>query len=64
MEKQPPAFLTVSEVAAQLRISRTTVYELMASGKLGSAKFGRTRRIATADLDRYISSSTTPPKEQ
>jgi excisionase family DNA binding protein len=48
---------TVREVAAHLRVSIMTVYRLMASGKLAFAKFGRARRIAWADVDRYVSGS-------
>ena len=37
--------VTVSEAAAFLRLSRSTVYELMNQGILAYAKIGRSRRI-------------------
>jgi excisionase family DNA binding protein len=46
--------LTASEVAASLKISKSLVYELHASGALPGYRFGaRTVRFDQADVDAY-----------
>ena len=48
-----PAYLTVQEAAAYLRLNVKTVYAAIASGALRAVRFGRTLRIpreALADL--------------
>lgn len=47
--------LTPAEAARALGISRTRVYELMASGQLASVKIGRSRRISVSALYAFIS---------
>ncbi len=42
------------EAAESLGISRARLYQLMASGELGSVKIGVSRRIPAADLDAYV----------
>ena len=56
MAKQParPQFLTPSEVAGQLRVSSMTVYRLLKSGELRSAKIGKSYRILQTDVDAYL----------
>ena len=49
-----PLILTVIEAAGTLRIGRSSVYELMASGQLRSLKIGSRRLIARDDLDAFI----------
>ncbi len=46
--------LKVTEVCERLALSRSEVYELLASGELPSVKLGRARRIADDDLEEYI----------
>ena len=49
----PETYLTVTEVAARLRISRWKVYELIRARELDSFLIGRCRRIpeyAVSDL--------------
>ena len=46
--------LTVPEVAAHLRIGRTTVYRLIASRELPSIKIGDARRVTCEALERYV----------
>jgi excisionase family DNA binding protein len=41
------------EAAGLLSISRTKVYELMASGQLLSIRIGRSRRIPAEELRRF-----------
>jgi excisionase family DNA binding protein len=49
--------LTVVEVAARLRMSRTSVYQLVESGKLGCHRIGIKRgaiRISEEDLASFL----------
>lgn len=46
--------LTVAEVAAALRVSTMTVYRLINAGDLPAARIGRSFRVRTEDLDRYL----------
>ncbi len=46
--------LTVEGAAEALSVHRSTVYELLNSGKLASVKIGRLRRVPVAALDAYI----------
>lgn len=46
--------LKVKEVCERLSLSRSEVYELLASGELVSVKIGRARRVADRDLEEYI----------
>jgi len=46
--------LTVRDVCAELRLSRNTVYALIASGQLAAFRAGKQRyRIEAEDLRRY-----------
>ena len=47
-------FLTVAEVAGQLRVSTMTVYRLIRSGELASARIGRSYRLRQHDVDRFL----------
>ena len=46
--------LTVPEVGGVLAISRTKVYELLASGSLASVYIGRSRRIRVSDVEAFV----------
>lgn len=46
--------LTVEETAAQLRIARRRVFEMIRDGSLPSVKIGRSRRIRSVDLAAYV----------
>jgi excisionase family DNA binding protein len=46
--------LTVEEVAELLRVGRTTVYDLIRTGRLASVTIGRLRRIRRTDLASYL----------
>jgi len=48
------ALLTVTEVAAALRVSTMTVYRLIRSGDLPAFRVGRNYRIRREDLDAYL----------
>lgn len=54
-DQMAPLLLRPGEAAAVLGMSRSTIYELMASGEIPSIKVaGRSRRIATKDLVDYV----------
>jgi excisionase family DNA binding protein len=44
----------VSEVATYLNVSRSKVYELLASGALHSVKIDRTRLVRGTDLRSFV----------
>lgn len=47
-------FVTVAEVADQLRVSNMTVYRLVQAGQLPATRVGRSYRIREEDVDRYL----------
>jgi excisionase family DNA binding protein len=47
-------FLTVAEVAQQLRVSNMTVYRLIKSGHLRAVRVGRGYRILDEDVRKYL----------
>lgn len=55
----PPVLMTMREVAAALRCSRTTVFELVREGRLPSAKVGRCRVIPAPAVAAFIADRTT-----
>ena len=46
--------LTIDEAAQVLSLGRSAVYELVMRKRLPSVTFGRSRRIAYADLKRFV----------
>ncbi|MFE0846714.1 helix-turn-helix domain-containing protein [Streptomyces rochei] len=46
--------LTVAEVMARLKLGRSTVYDLIRSGRLASVTIGRCRRIPALALRDFI----------
>ena len=50
--------LTIPEVAAALRISRSFVYRFFDGGQLGWVRVGGTRRVTPAEIDRFITEHT------
>lgn len=47
-------FMTVGEVAEELRVSNMTVYRLVQSGDLRAVRVGRSYRIRPTDVDQYL----------
>jgi excisionase family DNA binding protein len=47
-------YVTVAEVADQLRVSNMTVYRLVQAGSLPAVRIGRSYRIREDDVDRYL----------
>lgn len=50
-------FLTVAEVAAQMRVSKMTVYRLVHSGQLEAVRVGRSFRVPEHVLEEYLARS-------
>jgi excisionase family DNA binding protein len=48
-------WLKVGEVAHLLRVSKMTVYRLISSGELRSARVGRSYRLNEDDVNAYLS---------
>lgn len=49
-----PLLLTVEAAATLLGIGRTRMYALVKSGEVPSVLIGRSRRVPTAALQRYV----------
>ncbi len=47
--------LTVSEVAATMRVSNMTVYRLIKRGDLPAIRLGKTYRVLESEVERYLS---------
>ncbi|MBA2324377.1 MAG: helix-turn-helix domain-containing protein [Actinomycetota bacterium] len=52
--------LTVSEVAAMLRLSKMTIYRLMDKGKLPALRVGRSFRIPRDSVRALLEDSANP----
>lgn len=50
-------FLTVAEVADQMRVSKMTVYRLVHSGELEAIRVGRSFRVSEQALSDYLQKS-------
>jgi excisionase family DNA binding protein len=50
--------LTVSEAAAALRISRSSIYRLFEAGELAWVQIGAARRVTSAEIHRFIAAHT------
>jgi excisionase family DNA binding protein len=50
----PLLFVSVEEAARRLGLGRTTIFKLIASGGLKTAKVRRRRLVSTAELDRFV----------
>jgi excisionase family DNA binding protein len=49
---------TVSEAAAALRISRSSIYRLFDAGELAWVQIGAARRVTSAEIHRFIAAHT------
>jgi excisionase family DNA binding protein len=52
-------FLTVKEVADQLKLNALTIYQYVRKGKLKAVRFGRNYRIEKKELNKFIESNRT-----
>jgi excisionase family DNA binding protein len=53
MAKRGPDVLKVLEVAADLRVDRKTVYDLIRAGQLRALRMGRTLRVTRQALEEF-----------
>lgn len=51
-----PKILTVQDVVAEYRISRTKLYSLIKTGEIEARKLGYRTIITEAEMDRYVAS--------
>ena len=56
MSMSASAAFTVEETAERLRLSRGQIFILLRTGKLGSYKIGRCRRIGEGHIAAYLHS--------
>lgn len=54
LEATQSRFMTVGEVASTLRVSSMTVYRLINAGELQAVRIGRSFRVRSDHLDRYL----------
>ncbi len=64
VEQRRPLLLTVTEVAGELNCSRASVFGLIHGGNLEAIRMGRTYRVATATLVRYVGELAKLPAER
>lgn len=58
MEPQPsPRFMTVTEVADVMRVSKMTVYRLIHAGELPAIRVGKSFRVPQAAVDHLLDAS-------
>ncbi|MBY0524757.1 MAG: helix-turn-helix domain-containing protein [Gemmataceae bacterium] len=62
MEVLDGGFVNVIEAARLCNLSRTTLYSLMDAGRLGYAKFGRSRRIPRSALAKLVEECLVPAR--
>ncbi|MHB8464398.1 MAG: helix-turn-helix domain-containing protein [Acidimicrobiales bacterium] len=56
---QKSTFVTVGEVADQLRVSNMTVYRLISAGDLPAVRVGKSYRLREEDVDAYLAARYT-----
>lgn len=54
MDEKQSAVLTIDELAAYLRIPKSTLYKLVREGKIPSQKIGRHWRFGKQAIDRWL----------
>ena len=64
MDKRIPRIMTVGEVAAYLRIPRSSVYKLAQEGRIPCQKVGRHWRFDREAIDRWVGGSAPPGLEE
>lgn len=55
-QKSAPRFMTVSEVAELMRVSKMTVYRLIHSGEMPAIRVGKSFRVPEAAVGALIAS--------
>jgi excisionase family DNA binding protein len=52
-------YVTVAEVASLLRVSNMTVYRLIQAGDLAAVRVGKSYRLRSEDVDRFLAGKYT-----
>jgi len=60
MPDDGPRLLTVREVGEHLRLSRSKVYQLLATGRISSVLIGRSRRILETAVVDFVAEAMPP----
>ncbi|HPM11819.1 MAG TPA: helix-turn-helix domain-containing protein [Paludibacter sp.] len=54
MDEKPSDVLTIDELAAYLKISKSTLYKLVREGKIPSQKIGKHWRFRKGAIDQWL----------
>jgi excisionase family DNA binding protein len=54
MDEKPSDVLTIDELAAYLKISKSTLYKLVREGKIPSQKIGKHWRFRKSAIDQWL----------
>ena len=61
MDVKPGDILTIEELAAYLKIPKSTLYKLVREGKIPSQKIGRHWRFRKGAIDRWFEETRPEP---
>jgi len=64
MAKTKDVIMTIAELAAYLRLSRSTLYHLARTGRVPGVKVGRHWRFHREAIDRWVSTENDLPSIQ
>jgi excisionase family DNA binding protein len=56
--REPPSYLTVSEVALLARVAETSVRRWLMRGELKATRFGGVTRVSVEDLRKFMETSS------
>ena len=59
-DKQPDDVMTIDELAAYLKLSKSSLYQFARAGKVPGAKIGRTWRFHKDVIDTWIKTGVPP----
>ena len=58
----PTRLLKILEVCERTALSRSTIYRAINEGKLKETRYGRSVRISSEELERFLESLSTNPR--
>ena len=59
-KQQPDDVMTIDELAAYLKLSKSTLYQFARAGKVPGVKIGEQWRFQKSAIDEWMRSKTTP----